>query len=617
MRVSVAALGWLLSCAVAAASVPVTPPYEITKYHIDVEVASDGAYVESREEAYRILNAQGVEMLHERKLGYTSGFENLDVVAAYTLKADGARIDVPKDSYLSGYGQTSQPGFQDTHLMSVFFPNAEIGDQVVLVTVHRQTQPWFTGYFDMASEFSRSFVTRDVHFAVTAPKDMDIRIDAVGMDGGAEQTEGAKKRWIWEFHNDAPVTLEGDAVAESDFAPHLRLTSFPGYGDVARAYRERAKDRAQLTPEIRTLADRLTAGIADRRAQAKALYDWVSSRISYVEIVLGAGGFTPHEARDVLSNKYGDCKDHVVLLEALLAAKGIDSTAVLINAGSASYKLPSAASPHAFDHAITYIPEFNLYLDSTAQLAPFEVLPYLDAGKPVLRVATGEVATTPTPTSASSSVKVATEVELKPDGTAEGSSKIAATGAYGVDIRGYMQSIPAGKENDFLRSGLGPGVEGVLDRGDPRGLNEPYTFGVSYRIPNAVAMPGPGALPPDISFKPFYFTSLIAGNLPAARNSDYVCLSLDAEESLKIRLPAGIRLLSIPDSKALDAEGVHLRTDFDRSDPRTLKETFALKIDHPHQSCSADYYARVHAALAKMTQVLREQVIYRMAENGK
>lgn len=616
MRISAAAACWLFS-GLSAAMAGATPPYEITKYHVDAEVAADGSYVESREEAYRVLNTQGIEAMHQRQLGYTEGFETLDIMAAYTLKADGTRIDVPKDSYLSGFGLTSRPGFQDAHVLSLFFPNVEIGDQVVLVSVHRQSQPWFPGYFDVGSEFSRAIVTHDVRFSITAPKDMAIKIDALGMDGGAEQAEGRKKRWVWEFHNDAPVTLENDAVSESDFAPHLRLTSFGGYGDVARAYRDRAKERAEITPEIRALADSLTQGVADKRAQAKILYNWVSSRISYVQIVLGAGGFVPHHAKDVLANKFGDCKDHVVLLEALLAAKGIDSTAVLINAGSPSYQLPSAASPHAFDHAITYIPAFDLYLDSTAQLAPFEVLPYEDSGKPVLKVATGEVAATPTPSSTNSSVRVTTEVELRSDGTAEGSSKVATTGALGVNMRGVLQSVPAGKENDFLRNGLGPGVEGTLDRGDPRSLAEPYTFGVSYRMPNAVALPGPGALPYELSFKPFYFTTLLAGSLPSSRNSDYVCLSLNAEESVKITLPAGVRLLSIPDSQSLDAEGVHLRTDFERTDPRTLRETFALKLDHPRQSCTAEYYSRVHASLAKMTQLLRRQVIYKVPENEK
>lgn len=43
-------------------------------------------------------------------------------------------------------------------------------------------------------------------------------------------------------------------------------------------------------------------------------------------VYVGAGGVVPHAAQTVLDNRYGDCKDHVALLEALLGAAGIKST---------------------------------------------------------------------------------------------------------------------------------------------------------------------------------------------------------------------------------------------------------------------------------------------------
>jgi transglutaminase-like putative cysteine protease len=613
VRKILAALGLLAGAAAAqAAPSPSPAPLEITKEHVDTEVSADGSYVETREESYRILSAQGLQFLHERQLFYTEGYETLDVRAAYTLKADGKRIDIPKESYLSGFGQTSRPGFQDTHIISLFYPNAEIGDQVVLVTVHRQLKPWFAGHYDARADISDLVVSHDVRYSVTAPASLNLKIDAVGVEGGVKQT-GTKTLWVWTFHNDAATTHESDAVSESDYSPHIRLTSFADYADVARAYRERSQDRTNPTPEIIALADDLTRGVTDKRAQAKVLYDWVSSHIAYVEIVLGAGGFTPHEAKDVLSNRFGDCKDHVALLEALLAAKGIDSTAALIHVGSASYKLPDAASPHAFDHVITYLPAFDLYADSTAQIAPFGVLPYNDAGKPVLRVATGELAKTPAPSSKTSSVSVTANVEFNSDGSARGDSRISGTGPYGITLRAFAQAVPAGKESEFFRVMLGPGADGTLDRGNPRSLEEPYAYSATYHVPDVLSLPGPGSLPAHLSLKPFIFTGMVAGSLPPTRNSDYMCLSLAADENTRIVLPAGLQLISVPGTQSFDAEDVHLRVAYSRPDARSLVESFSLRIDHPNATCTADYYARVRGALAKMTNALRQEVIYKLA----
>ena len=61
------------------------------------------------------------------------------------------------------------------------------------------------------------------------------------------------------------------------------------------------------------------------------------------------------QAQAVLKNRYGDCKDHVVLLEALLAAVGIPSSAALVNSGNA-YSMPAIGVVSPLNHVITYVP---------------------------------------------------------------------------------------------------------------------------------------------------------------------------------------------------------------------------------------------------------------------
>ena len=132
------------------------------------------------------------------------------------------------------------------------------------------------------------------------------------------------------------------------------------------------------------MADEITAGTSGRREQAQKIYDWVSTHIRYVAVFLGNGGYEPHEAIKILENGYGDCKDHVVLLEALLKAKGIASVPVLINSGN-RYRAPETATPALFNHVLSYLPEFDLYADSTTGVAPFGTLPADEYGKPVAR----------------------------------------------------------------------------------------------------------------------------------------------------------------------------------------------------------------------------------------
>ena len=160
------------------------------------------------------------------------------------------------------------------------------------------------------------------------------------------------------------------AVSALDDGPLVVASTFKDYGAVAAAFNVRAAPKAAVTPAIKRLADELTKNAHGQREQAKAIYDWVAVNIQYAGDDVGVGPVVPHAADLVLKNKMGDCKDHSILLQALLAAKGIASSPVLINAGNA-YSLPPVASADVFDHMISYIPGLNQYADSTSRYTPF------------------------------------------------------------------------------------------------------------------------------------------------------------------------------------------------------------------------------------------------------
>src|SRR5262249_39611597 len=153
--------------------------------------------------------------------------------------------------------------------------------------------------------------------------------------------------------------------------------------------------------------------------------------IRYVAINLGVGAIVPHAASEVLTNLYGDCKDHVTLLQALLKAKGIDSTVAIIDAGD-DFTVSKVATLQQFNHVITYIPDMNLYLDSTARYTPFGVLPFPDADKTVLLSGTGKL--DHTPWSDETTFRTVTTLKVHDDGSADGETKIAAAGAIAVGL---------------------------------------------------------------------------------------------------------------------------------------------------------------------------------------
>lgn len=299
-----------------------------------------------------------------------------------------------------------------------------------------------------------------------------------------------------------------------------------------------------------------------------------------------------------------------MLLQALLAAKNIRSSSVLIFAGGSQFEL-AAPSPFRFNHLINYIPEFKLYLDSTAQHAPFGVLPNSDAGRSVLIVETGVVDRTPPEAAATSSVRVETSITIKPDGSADVISKIRATGTDAVDMRGMMADLPPDGDAEFFKALLGPGSDGKFTRGNVKDLTPEFEYSADYRQGYVANFPGPGAISALMGFKPFSFTSLIGSDLPDTRTRDYVCVSGTYEEIATIKFPDGVTVTSLPTGRTLKTEGVELRSSYSQLAPGTVKTQTNLVLNRPGPVCRADGWSRVRPALSEMINALRAQILYR------
>jgi transglutaminase-like putative cysteine protease len=205
-----------------------------------------------------------------------------------------------------------------------------------------------------------------------------LKVQGRGVAGGRVQAQPddtpGTLRYAFTFRQDKALTPERGRVELSDFAPAVHVTTFADRAALATAYQAGARPKTEPTPAIRALAQELTAGAATERDKVRRLYNWVSRHIRYVSLEIGAGGYIPHAAQSILDNRYGDCKDHVVLLEALLRAVDIASTPALVNLGRAM-RLPELTLLTPFNHVITYVPSLGLYLDSTARFAPLGTLP--------------------------------------------------------------------------------------------------------------------------------------------------------------------------------------------------------------------------------------------------
>ena len=518
-----------------------------------IHVNADGSYTDLAESSIRIETANAVRRFGERKITYSGSHETVEMLEAYTLQPDGTKVPLEPDQIRTqDAGNGSDGIYSDEKEKLLIYPKVQVGSVLVYKYKSHQHTPDFPGHFSWSAHYSPSYAWNNVEVNLTHAPSIDLKFSVKGATGGAQPLLASDAlgtlRYQYRFKQDQFSVPEAGMVALQDFAPHISVSSFKTYGDVGLAYQVRAQHKAEVTPAIKDLALKLTEKDTTPKDKARSLYNWVSKNIRYVGVYVGAGGYVPHEAQSILDNRYGDCKDHVTLLEALLSSVGIASSPALINSDDA-YKLPELPTPGIFDHVITYIPSLNLYLDSTSEFAPFGKLPGADLQKPVLLTANGIVGRTPNVDIAKDFTESHSIMKIQKDGSILGTSESKMHGFEEIKSRqsqaSYKDKDQEGVVNRLLYRYLESGT-GKIETPDPKDLDEPWFVDAVFKLDPMVNVPGPSALAIPVGLAPGNIRWLAMAKANLQKKYPESCASKRHVEQVNLEMPAGITFTSIP-----------------------------------------------------------------------
>ena len=585
-------------------------------YHAHYDVNADGTHVETTSWALKVLGEQGVARAQEASVSVSDRLEKLEILSAYTLKKDGRKIDVPSTNYQdetnTGKG-TVAPMFSDIRTRTVAYPDVEVGDTVVLSYKLTQVEATFPGNFSTLESFSKFQVYDDAQVSLSAPKSLGLRVYSRGVEGGEAPSSGGRSNWAWSYKNQKMPTPETGAVSSLDYGPMIIATTFKDYGALATAYDARARAKAAPTDAIRKLANQLTQNARTPREIVKALYDWVSRNIKFAGNCVGVGSVVPHDADVVLANKMGDCKDHTTLLQALLAVKGIKSTPTLINSGDA-FTLPDAPTIEAFNHVITYIPSLNLYADSTSPYTSFGSLPPGDAGKPVVKTVDFKgIEHTPMPNWQDSGSTSITVMKINADGTGEGTTKVHSKGEIADGWRYAMIYMQPNMIDSWLRKALeanGFAGTGSVDLGDLKSRTANYSYGVKYKISDAINLPGPGATSIKSPFDGVgEVASFIADVSEPNPTVNFMCSGGFSKSVVTISLPKDVKVLAMPRNAEIKGKYQTYRATYEAKDG-TVTAVREIEDRTPGPVCAPAVAADYKKFAIAVRKELRTQLLY-------
>jgi transglutaminase-like putative cysteine protease len=564
----------LLSLSPAGASrlaKPASAYIEMTHWRDSIVVHKDATFVETMSYTIKVLNREAIDTIRTQQVSYSASMSEIRNLTAYTIKANGTRIAVAKENYQneteSGEAGKS-PLMTDIATKTIVYPDVEVGDSIELSYERVQHQAPFPNEFSDITAFPDFGLVDDAEYRLDAPKDLPMSVSARDFAGGEITASGSDgmRHWVWHFARTTFVPPTNSwSVDMLDYAPRILVSTFHSYGDLAQAYEQRARQQSVLTPRLRELADHITRGASNQRSIVTALAYWVAGNIRYVDNSTGINMLVPHNTDHILDNRIGDCKDHALLLQALLAAKNIPSTAVLINADY-SYQLPDTAVAALFNHVITYVPSLNVYIDSTAEPMPLGTLPRTDEGKPTIHTVDFHgIQYTPATDNTKNWGKTTAETTYHQDGSADGLIQTQFSGAVALRLRRIYQALMASPYKDvmmdqFLKEAGLHGSGKYLSFENLDTISDTFGMKIQFHIDNALDFSGPGSLafgPPipgqDVPLSVYATTPQYDRPL-----RDFPCSGGSSSVDIIAHFPKHVTIMAIPKDVHLhDAMGIY------------------------------------------------------------
>ncbi len=280
----------------------------------------------------------------------------------------------------------------------------------------------------------------------------------------------------------------------SEFCPTVVIGPVDkSWREVGDDYLKIVEERLGQEAEVKSLASKVAASSKTELEKIELLAEYVRENITYQAIEFGRRGYVMEPTKQILKNKFGDCKDHSLLLHDLLLSQGITARLVLVNASGKVYsEFPSLDQ---FDHVVVVAsgPSGPVFIDCTNKYAPpLESATWNLANKEVLVLNKGNSRLVRIPEPQSTELQFASEQQAQLEGGFDLKIQDVVEMRYGMahSFRAFFAGAPAGTEKRMIQSMLTT-VEPRIQVQKLRVVNldrvkEPLKIELEYLLPRAV-----------------------------------------------------------------------------------------------------------------------------------
>jgi len=315
------------------------------------------------------LDSSTLREVSEPQISFNPAYQTLVIHSAAVLRA-GQRTDRLKDARIELMRREQQLERQmidGVRTALVVLSDVRVGDVVELAYTLEGDNPIFENHYATLLQLAADTPIDMLHLRIEAPASRKLMTRGIATELAPERFE-ENGRQVLRLMRENVAAVQDEAATPPWFKvyPALHVSEYGSWAEVnqwaQRLFAGEAKPAG--------VAEQVTA-IQDQQlkpeAQVAAALRFVQDEVRYFSASLGESSHRPKPASRTLAERLGDCKDKVVLLNALLTGLGFDAKPALVsmhrNRGIANY-LPSHDQ---FDHVISRVQvgEAVYFLDPT------------------------------------------------------------------------------------------------------------------------------------------------------------------------------------------------------------------------------------------------------------
>lgn len=480
---------WVTQAAASKVDIPLSsdPKAAVLLEDKLLTVNTDGTITERYRQVIKILEPEGRDYAHP--VARFNKDSKLISFHVWSIGPDGHKYTLKKDQiYVRGDLEWGIL-YNDVQYESADVPGSDPGGIVAYEFVKKL--PIYAG--DQSWNFQNPIPTVKSVFEVDLPPGWQHEALWHNYTSVAP-TQVGPNQFRWELDNIPGIDLDSVPMAPAEDALAGRMevyfasTPLPAappklWDRIGVWYTQLASPQSEGPADIASASRSLTGANADFLDRIRSVAAFMQQKIRYVGIEIGIGGYIPHPAEEVFRNQYGDCKDKVTLMIAMLDAVGVRATWVMVDTdrGVVDPNVPSLIGDHMIA-AIEIPPGYQnpalkavvtakngkryLIFDPTNEYVPIGLLPtYLQGSTGLLMDgANSQTISLPVLSPAADTVNRVANFTLAPDGTLTGTVTVKRFGASSFILREFfamnsaddqMKSLEDALRNDFASFTVG------------------------------------------------------------------------------------------------------------------------------------------------------------------